>query len=75
MAKNRVGRVERSVRRALIASNGKPISTSEIMRWAFPAARWPLWVWILRYWSVHRAARKFAVRAGKQGHVVVFAPN
>ena len=75
MSKKCVGRVQKAVRRALIASNGKPVSTSEIMAWAFPRldGRYGSGSW--RYWSAHRAARKFAVRAGKQGHSIVWAPN
>jgi hypothetical protein len=73
--RNRVGRVQKAVRRALITSDGTPVPTGEIMLWAFPRldGRYGHGSW--RYWSVHRAARKFAVRVGKQGHSIVWAPN
>jgi hypothetical protein len=70
MAKNRIGRVQRAVRRALIAAE-RPVCTGEIMRWAFPRLdRYEPW----RYWSVHRAASKFAIRLGKQGGSIIWGP-
>ena len=75
MKKKCTGRVQKAVRRALIASDGKPVSTSEIMAWAFPRldGRYGHGSW--RYWSAHRSARKFAVRVGKRGGTVVWAPR
>jgi hypothetical protein len=78
MSKNRNGRVQKAVRRAFIMSDGKPLSTSDLMRWAFPKldGRYEqLW----RYWSVHRAAERYAIKIGRAdrgyGPPVLWAPN
>lgn len=75
MARKCIGRVQKAVRRSLIASDGKPVPTGEIMLWAFPRldGRYGSGSW--RYWSVHRAARKFAVRVSKQSGTVVWGPR
>jgi len=68
---HRVGRVERQIRGALIASNGRPLQTVDLMRWAFPrATRYEPW----RYWSVHRAARKFAIKVRRCGKGNLWIP-
>ena len=72
--KHRVGRVERQVRRAFIASHGQPLLTADLMHWAFPrATRYEPW----RYWSVHRAAKKFAIKVRRwdKGNLWVPTPD
>ena len=72
--KHRVGRVERQVRRAFIAGKGRPLTTIDLMRWAFPrATRYEPW----RYWSVHRAAKKFAIKVRRwdKGNLWVPTPD
>ena len=58
----RVGRVQRQIRRAFIASNGQPLSTSTLIRWCFPKLKTlPSW----HYKSVRVAAARFAKRVGR----------
>ena len=46
--------------------------TIELMRWAHPRVdRYEPW----RYWSVHRAAPRFAVRLGRCGQGNLWAPR
>jgi hypothetical protein len=56
----RSGRIQQQIRRAFIANGGKPLSTLELVAWAFPHGRKP--------WSCHdvrRAAFKYAVPLGR----------
>jgi hypothetical protein len=60
----RVGHVQRQIKRALIASNGKPLTTSELMRRAYPRlTKYQSW----RYRQVREAALRWAVRVGRSG--------
>jgi hypothetical protein len=55
----RTGRIQQQIRRAFIANGGKPLSTLDLVAWAYPAGRKP--------WSCHdvrRAAFKYAVQLG-----------
>jgi hypothetical protein len=68
----RIGRVERQIRRAFIASDGRPLLTIDLMRWVFPrVSHYEAW----RYWSVHRAATKCAVKVGRCGKGNLWQPN
>jgi hypothetical protein len=68
----RVGRVQRAVRRALIAAGGQPVPTRELMRWCWPrASRYRNW----DYCTVRRAAERWCVRVGNVGRAVLWAPN
>jgi hypothetical protein len=71
----RVGRVQRQVRRAFLASNGKPLSTAELIRRAYPRLRkFESW----RYRQVREAAERWAVRigvAGLRGEPVLWMPK
>jgi hypothetical protein len=70
---HRIGRVERANRRALIAADGLPVRTRDLLKYAYSRIRGlhPTW----RYWSAYRAASKFAVRLSKPGSRIVWAPN
>ena len=58
----RVGRVQRQIQRAFIASNGQPVSTSTLIRWCFPKLKTlPSW----HYKSIRVAAARFAKRIGR----------
>jgi hypothetical protein len=56
----REGRIQRQIRRALIAANGKPLKTRDLINWAFPGAR-EFW----HYKSIYRAAPRYAVKDGR----------
>ena len=72
MSKNSTGHVQKAVRRALIASDGQPVLTAELMRWAFPRQTTyrPN-----RYWSVHLAARRIAIKLGRCGKGNLWGPR
>jgi hypothetical protein len=57
--KPRVGRRQRQIRRCLVAANGEPVRTSELMAWVYPHASGKLECW--RWPDVARSARKFAI--------------
>jgi hypothetical protein len=74
--KPRIGRVQRQVRRALVANNCKPLSIGELLAWCYPAASGhPRW----HRWSIHRALPKFAVplgrNSGRQGRPMIWSPS
>jgi hypothetical protein len=74
--KPKVGRVQRQIRRAFIASAGRPLSVADLLPHCFPAAAsYARWM----RWSVYRAAPKFAESLGRaesrQGRPIVWAPN
>jgi hypothetical protein len=62
--KNRVGRVQRQVRRALVAAGGRPVLTLDLLRAAFPDVDH---YEVRHYQSVWRAAPRWASkrRCGK----------
>jgi hypothetical protein len=66
--KTRLGRIQRQIRRALIAAGGMPVRTRELLRWCYPQAK--QFEWRHRS-SVHRAVHRFAVNL-KRG---LWAPN
>jgi hypothetical protein len=51
----------RQVRRALIASRGQPLRTRDLLSFAFPVQPHPCW----HYWSIYRAAPRYATKAGR----------
>jgi hypothetical protein len=71
----RVGRVQRQVRRALVAAGGRPLSTTDLLRWSYPhLRRFECW----RCQAVRRAAPKYAVPVGRRrsrGLPIMWAPN
>ena len=54
-ATDRIGRVQRGILRAFLASGGKDLTTSELTAWAYAGRR----AWS---WNVRRAAYRVAVR-------------
>jgi hypothetical protein len=64
--------VQKQIRRAFIANNGRPLLTIDLMRYVFPrTSRCEPW----RYWSVHRAATKYAVKVGRCGKGNLWGPT
>jgi hypothetical protein len=62
-AKDRIGRVQLQIRRALIASGGKPLTIRDFLRFAFPrTTKHTHW----QRKSCHRAIPRFAVCLGRQ---------
>ena len=58
----REGRVMRAIRRALIASGGRPLKTRDLLRFAYPQLKqFQFW----NYWSIYRAAPRYAVKDGR----------
>jgi hypothetical protein len=57
----REGRIMRQVRRAFVAHSGQPLRTRDLLDWAFPAQPRRHW----HYWSIYRAAPRYAVRVGR----------
>jgi hypothetical protein len=55
----REGRVQRAARRLLIARNGGPITTREVVEYAWPGGRILRWQWR----SAIRAVERYADRA------------
>jgi hypothetical protein len=67
-SESRIGRVERAVRRALIANNGQPLLTIHFLEYAYPRVdRYQHW----HYKSVYVAAKKFAVNVAGPGRAIV----
>ena len=71
----RVGRLQCQVRRAFIAANGRPLSTTDLLRWCYPhLRRFDRW----RCQNVRRAAPKFAESIGRRrsrGVPILWAPK
>src|SRR5215475_4344013 len=58
----RTGRVQRQIRRAFIASLGSPLSSSDLLKRAYPRlSSYASW----QYRQVREAAARWAVRTGK----------
>jgi hypothetical protein len=73
--KFRIGRVQRQVRRALIAK-GAPVSIQDLLAWCYPAAKQhPRW----HRTNVHRALPRWAISLGRipnrRGRPSLWAPN
>jgi hypothetical protein len=71
--KNRVGRIQKQIRRAFIASSGRPLLTIDLLEYGYPRVdhyeRW-------HYVSIYRAASKFAVRVGGPGRAfIIWGPK
>ena len=55
-ARFRIGRCQLACRRAFIAANGRPLSTWELLAYAFPRSKtYKPW----QRWSINRAVRRF----------------
>lgn len=60
----RIGRVQRQIIRAFIASNGQPLVTRELIQWCYPRLdRFQDW----HRWNTRRAALKVAAQIGLDG--------
>ena len=57
---DRVGRVQRQVRRALIAGGGRPVPFGVLAHWCYPRVRELGW----RRWSIYRALKRWGVNVG-----------
>jgi hypothetical protein len=71
----REGRVQRQIRRRLIAANGRPLCSTDFLSWAYPhLERFKRW----HRQSCRRALLRYAVpigRAGGRGTPVIWAPR
>jgi hypothetical protein len=54
---NRIGRLQKLIRRMLIAANGKPVRVGDVLRRCYPGTTNYTW----HYLSLHRARGGFAV--------------
>jgi hypothetical protein len=73
---DRIGRVQRQILRAFIASNGQPLLISDLLPRCYPRAkRFEKW----HRNGVHAALRRFAVSLGRlpnvQGRPALWAPK
>ena len=73
----RIQRVQRQCLRALIAADGKPLSTTELIRWCYPRLKALPESW--QYKVVKLAALRFAKRIGRSeigsGRAYLWAPK
>ena len=73
--KNRIGRVERAIFRALVTAGDRPLLTINLLEHAYPRVvddRYRRW----HYKSVYRAARKFAVNVAGPGRAfIIWGPK
>jgi hypothetical protein len=69
--KNRIGRVQRQIRRLLITNREWPVPTSVLTVWAYPRIKQPTW----HGGAARRAARRFLARAGRRGKEALWAPK
>src|SRR5262249_23195815 len=72
----RIGRIQRAVRRGFIASQGEPLSTSQLVARAYPRLKaFAIW----QYAQVRSAAARWCVRIGRvrgrRGIAVLWSPN
>jgi hypothetical protein len=71
----RTGRIQRGIRRAFIAANGRPLCIRELLARCYPATDdHPHW----HRWSIHRALPKYAIPIGRskaRGCPIMWAPN
>jgi hypothetical protein len=68
---NRIGRVQRQIKRLLMSNQVWPIPTAVVLEWAYPRIKQPTW----QGGSARRAARRFLVRAGRNGKEALWAPK
>ena len=74
--KNRIGKLQRATRRALIYSDAQPVTTRDILRVAYPRQdRFLHW----QYKDARRAAPRFAIPSGRsdrgKGRAVNWVPR
>src|SRR5262249_44988617 len=72
----RIGRIQRAVRRGFIASQGEPLSTSQLVARAYPRLKaFAIW----QYAQVREAAGKWCERVGmvngRKGRAILWAPK
>ena len=68
---DRIGRVQLQIRRALIASGGKPLGMSDLLPRCYPRVKkFKEW----HRWNIRRAAPKVAARIGKERGRVIWGP-
>ena len=70
--KERIGKVQRGVRRAFAAANGVPLRTRDLLLYAYPRLESYRHD---QYRALYHAAPKFAVRLGKQGRAIIWGPS
>ena len=69
---HRIGRIQRQVRRAFIASRARPLMIGDLLRHCYPRiAKHKTW----HRWNVHRAAGKFAVLLSRDRRGNVWGPR
>jgi hypothetical protein len=61
--RRREGHVQRAARRLLIAMNGGPVTTREVVEYAWPDGRLPLWRWGNAVEAVARYADRIEPRS------------
>jgi hypothetical protein len=72
MRPNRIGRIQRQVRRLFIGNGGKPVRMAELLRHCYPRlARFEHW----HRTNVRRAAKRYAVPIDRDGRGVVYGPS
>jgi hypothetical protein len=68
---DRIGRVQLQIRRALIASDGKPLQMSDLLPRCYPREKkFKEW----HRWNIRRAAPKVAKRIGMDGQRIIWGP-
>jgi hypothetical protein len=68
----REGRIAKQCRRCFVARDFKPVSMTELRRWAYPGQARQHW----HYWSITRALRRLgATTLGRAGKAGVWAIN
>ena len=69
---NRVGRIQRQIKRAFVVSGGQHLLTIDLLEHAYPrVTHYEPW----HYVSVYRAATKFAVRVGGRRAFIIWGPK
>ena len=75
--KNRVGKLQRGTRRALIVADGQAVTTTDILRHTFPRLEGQFLHW--QFKDARRAAVRFAIPIGRsergKGRPVLWAPR
>ena len=65
----REGRIRRQTRRAFVASDGRPLSMTELRQWCYPGQARQHW----HYWSITRALHRLgATSLGRTGRAGVW---
>jgi len=67
-----LGAVQRRIRRAFLANPESRLRTIDLAAWCYPKARR---VERKHRWAIVRAAKRVAVRLGRDKHGVIFGPK